>query len=55
MNVFANTEDPVQIVPDKKDLSFIVSMIVFIALNFIVGCGSGVIIDMITKGLSMLG
>jgi len=55
MVVFANTGDEVTLFADKKDVAFMVSMIVFMALNFVLGCGSGKIIDMITQGIRMLG
>lgn len=46
------TNEKIVFIPDKSDLEFIISMIIFIICNFILGIGSNVFIDMITKGLN---
>ncbi len=57
MVVFSKTEDTPRItwIADKKDYSFIISMVVFIALNFLLGIVSQPFIQMIENGLLMLG
>lgn len=55
MVVFGKTEEDLKLVADKKDIAFIVSMVGFIALNFVFGIGSEPFISLIEKGLLMLG
>lgn len=46
------TNEKIIFIPDKKDFEFIISMVIFIICNFILGIGSYIFIDMITKGLN---
>ena len=55
MNVFANTGDEVTLVADKKDFAFMISMVVFMAMNFVLGCCSAPVVEMLTQGIRMLG
>ena len=55
MVLSSRSGDKCKFVPDRKDLPFIISMVVFIALNFVLGIGSRPFIQMITDGLGMLG
>ena len=55
MNLFANTNDKLTLVPDKKDYAFIISMVVFIILNFVVGLNYTNLTALIAQGLSVLG
>lgn len=54
MVLFSHEEKHV-LVPDWKDLPFIISMVAFIILNFVLGIASEPFIQMITDGLGMLG
>lgn len=54
MVLFSRTEAGTTFVPDKRDYPFIISMAVFIALNFVLGIGSQPFIRMIQDGLQML-
>ena len=49
------TNQKIVFIPDKKDYEFIISMIVFIAFNFLLGIGSPIFINMITNGLKYFG
>lgn len=55
MVLFSKSEGKKAFVPDWKDLPFIISMVVFIALNFVLGIASQPFIRMIADGLGMLG
>lgn len=46
------TNEKIVFIPDKTDFEFIISMIIFIVCNFVLGIGSFIFIDMITKGLN---
>ncbi|MDO4475680.1 MAG: proton-conducting transporter membrane subunit [Lachnospiraceae bacterium] len=53
MVVFAKTDDPVVWFPDKKNRSFAFAMIVLIIFNFVLGCCSTPLMNLILKGLAM--
>lgn len=55
MVLFSKSEGKKALVPDPKDVPFIISMVVFIALNFVLGIASQPFIRMIADGLGMLG
>ena len=54
MVLFSGAGEKIRFVPDKRDYAFIISMAVFIALNFVLGIGSQSFIRMIQEGLQML-
>ena len=55
MVIFSKTDDKITWIPDKKNISFVISMVVFIVLNFVLGIGSQPFFAMIEQGLNVFG
>lgn len=53
--LFTKTDDKLTLIPDKKNIPFVISMVAFIVLNFVLGICSDPFFDMIHQGLRMLG
>ena len=50
----AQEGDKFTLICDKKNVSFVIAMAVFIAANLYLGCCSGTVIRLIQSGLNML-